>query len=245
MAEVADPVNERAAIAERRFAMPVILAAVASVPATFLTMAEGRLATAGAVVNAATMVVFVAEAVVLFSLAEDRRAWVRRHRFVIGITVATIPAVLLALGPVQVLRLLRVVRAVGAIRILRVRRLLKAGRILRTRAGLEGPAWRVATALLTVAGAVFVAVVLSDPTSTTRQVLDGTLQRFGPIAVLAAGGLLAGATFVVARNRRHSSAPGMSLPSSGYTDGDEGSEDARSHHRGDRQRRHEPDRGPR
>jgi CsoR family transcriptional regulator, copper-sensing transcriptional repressor len=202
MADVATPVNARAARVERRFAMPVILAAVASVPATFLTMAEGNLATAGAVLNSATMAVFVAEALVLLALAEDRRAWLHRHRFVIGITVATIPAVLLALGPVQVLRLLRVVRAVGAVRILRVRRILKAGRILRTRAGLTGPVWRAVTVVLTLAGAVFVAVVLTDPSSSSRRLLDGGLERFGPLPVIVAGLLLAGATFVVAVRRR-------------------------------------------
>jgi CsoR family transcriptional regulator, copper-sensing transcriptional repressor len=67
-------VNARAAAAERRFTGPVVLAALASIPATFLTLLEGPAAVAGNLLNAATLVVFTAEAVVLFALAEDRRA---------------------------------------------------------------------------------------------------------------------------------------------------------------------------
>jgi CsoR family transcriptional regulator, copper-sensing transcriptional repressor len=192
------PVNARAAEAERRFTGPVVLAALASVPATFLTLLDGPAAVAGSVLNAATLAVFSAEAVVLFALAEDRRAWVRRHRYLLLVTIATIPAVLFALGPVQVLRVLR---AVGALRVLRVRRILRAARTLRTRAGLTGPLARGLTALTALACAAFTAVVLADPTSSSRQALDGTMRRFGIVPVLAAGALLAGATYVLARAR--------------------------------------------
>jgi CsoR family transcriptional regulator, copper-sensing transcriptional repressor len=116
--------------------------------------------------NAATLVVVTAEAVVLFALAEDRRAWIRRHRVLLLITAATIPAVVFALGPVQVLRL---VRAVGALRILRLRRILRAARTLRVRAGLTGPVARAATGLTALACAAFAGIVLADPTSTSRR----------------------------------------------------------------------------
>jgi hypothetical protein len=199
----APPTNVRAAVAERRFAGAVVLAAIASVPATLLTLTDGAAATAGHLVNALTLLVFLAEAVVLFALADDRRLWLRRHRLLIGITIATIPAVLLALGPVQVLRVLRVLRVVGGLRILRVRRVLKAARVLRSRAGLRGPAWRLTSGALTLAGAAVVGLVLSDPTSTTRQLLDSSLSRFGPLPVLLAGATAAVATYVLARQRRH------------------------------------------
>jgi CsoR family transcriptional regulator, copper-sensing transcriptional repressor len=192
------PVNARAAAAERRFTGPVVVAALASVPATFLTLLEGPAAVAGSVLNAATLAVFSAEAVVLFALAEDRRTQVRRHRYLLLVTAATIPAVLFALGPVQVLRVLR---AVGALRVLRVRRILKAARTLRVRAGLTGPLARAVTALAALACGVFTAVVLADPTSTSRQALDGTMRRFGVVPVLLAGAILAGATLVVGRAR--------------------------------------------
>lgn len=194
--------DERAERVEGWFSTPVILAAVASVPAMFLTTLEGAPASVGSAVNAVTVVVFVAETLVLLALTGDRRAWVRRHRFTILVTLATIPAVLFALGPVQILRLVRLVRMVGALRILRVRRILRAGRVLRARAGLDGWAWRTVSLLLTVAAAVFVGFVLTDPTSTTRQAVDAAVGRFGFLLTVPAGAILAGSTYVLARRRR-------------------------------------------
>lgn len=196
--------NARAAQVEQRFTVPVVAAALAAVPATFLTMLEGTAATVGAALNYATLAVLAAESAVLFFLAGDRLAWLRRHKLPVGVTLATIPAVLLALGPVQILRLLRFVRVLGALRIVRVRRIVKAGRILRERAGLEGVAARAAAWTATALAAVFVALVLADPSSTTRRFLESALgdRGFGGVlAALAAGAMLAGATFVVVRSR--------------------------------------------
>lgn len=195
--------RDRADVVGERFTIPVVLAAAASVPAMFLTALEGRPAQVGTLVNYATLAVFTAEAVVLFALAGDRRQWLRQHALLVGVAAATIPAVVFAVGPVQVLRL---VRFVGALRVLRVRRILRAGRILRTRAGLTGRVSRVIAAGVTVAAAAFVAIVLSDPTSQTRQLLDqlvnGSLDRFGLPLTIVAGLLLAGASAVVWRARR-------------------------------------------
>lgn len=167
-----------------------------------LTTLEGLPARLGTAVNVATMVVFVSETLVLLALTADRRRWLRRHRLPVAVTLASIPAVLFALGPVQVLRLVRLVRFVGAVRILRVRRIVKAGRLLRDRAGLTGWAWRTTTLLLSLAAALLVAVVLADPSSTTRQAIDAAVGRLGFLVVLLAGALLGGATYVVARARR-------------------------------------------
>lgn len=196
--------DEIAARAEERFTVPVVAAALASVPATFLTMMEGSAATLGSVLNYATLAVFASESVVLFVLAGDRLGWLRRHRLPVILTLATVPAVLLALGPVQALRLLRFVRVLGALRIIRVARIVRAGRVLRQRAGLEGLPARVAVGTASLLAAVFVALVLADPSSATRRFLDSTLGDYGPagvVAVLVAGALLAAATFVVVRNR--------------------------------------------
>jgi hypothetical protein len=104
----------------------------------------------------------------------------------------------------ELLRLLRVVRVVGALRIIRVGRILKAGRIVRERSGLDRGWQRAIGVLVTLACAGFVAIVLGDPTSTTRRFLDDAVQRLGWLAVLLAGALLAVATYVVrtARERR-------------------------------------------
>lgn len=199
--------RDRAEELEGRFTVPVILAALASVPAMFLTALEGRPAQVGTAINYATLAVFVAEAVVLFALAGDRRRWLRDHWLLTGVALATVPAVVFAVGPVQVLRL---IRFVGALRVLRVRRIFKAGRILRERAGVSG---RLSTALavaVTVLAAAFVAIVLSDPTGQTRRLLDESVvpavQRVGLLPTVVAGLLLAGATVVVWRARRQEAA---------------------------------------
>lgn len=199
--EHADP---RLARWEQRFFWPVIIASVAAIPAMFLAMLDGPAAIAGEVVNYATMLVFAAETVVLLALAGDKRRWVREHWVIVAITLATIPAVILALGPVQVLRLLRFVRALGALRIIRVGRILKAGKILYKRSGLTGIAQTALAIAVTVLAATFVAIVLSDEESESRQVLEAALERVPlgwPIAVVAAGLIIGAATFVVARFR--------------------------------------------
>lgn len=194
--------EDRASRMEERFTWPVVIAAVASVPAMFLTTLEGAPEQIGSAINLVTLAVFVAETLVLLALTPDRWNWVRRHRFVVGITLLTIPAVVFAVGPVQILRLLRAVRVIGALRILRVRRIFKAGRILRERAGLTGWAWRATFLVLSLAAAGFVAFILADPTSTSRQAIDATVGRFGFLVVPLAGAILAGATYVVARSVR-------------------------------------------
>jgi CsoR family transcriptional regulator, copper-sensing transcriptional repressor len=90
---------------------------------------------------------------------------------------------------------------VGALRLLRVRRILKAGKILRTRLGLTGPVANVVGIGVTLVGAAFVTLVLADPTSESRQFLDGTMERFGPGAIILAGAILAGSTYLVYRYR--------------------------------------------
>jgi CsoR family transcriptional regulator, copper-sensing transcriptional repressor len=186
-----------------RLSGPVLVAALASIPATFLTLFDGASATVGTTLNALSGAVLVAETLVLLAVAEDRRSWLRRNRWLVGVTAVIVPAVVFAVGPVQLLRLARVV---GALRILRVRRILKAGRILRERYGFTAGWERAVTVLLTLATAAFVAIVLADPTSRSRQLLDGATGRFGLLAVLVAGTLIGVATYVVRTNRKRSPA---------------------------------------
>jgi CsoR family transcriptional regulator, copper-sensing transcriptional repressor len=191
-------VRERAEVVEERFALPAILAAVASIPAMFLTMLEGNAALVGSALNYASLAVLTAETVVLLVLAGDRLQWLRRHALIVGVAVVSVPAVIFAIGPVQVLRL---VRFVGALRVIRVRRILKAGSVLRRRAGWTDWCLRVLTVVVSLASAGFVALVLADPTSQSRRVVDGTLERFGVSSVVLAAAILAGATYVVFRAR--------------------------------------------
>ncbi|WP_205745663.1 ion transporter [Egibacter rhizosphaerae] len=185
---------------EERFALPVILAAIVSVPAVFMTMLDGTTALVGQVLNTMSLIVLTGETVVLFVLARDRRQWVREHKFIIGVTAVTVPAVIFAVGPVQLLRL---VRFVGALRVIRVGRILKAGRILSERAGLTRW-WQNAIAFgVSALVAAFVAIILADETSTSRELADAMLGRVGidpgPGLAVLAGVFLAIATFVVLR----------------------------------------------
>lgn len=184
---------------ERRLAIPVLVAALASVPAVFLTLFDQPYSAAGTVINWVAGGVLIAETAVLFAVSGDKLGWVRRHKWLVALTIAVIIAVVFAVGPVQLLRLLRIV---GALRIIRAGRIIKAGRILQERMGLTGRWQRAPAVLASVLVAAFVAVVLSDPTSRTREIIDGLIGRTGgTTAAIVAGVVLAAATFVVMRRR--------------------------------------------
>lgn len=195
----ADAPVDRADRWQDRLAIPVLIAALASVPAVFLTLFDDPYETVGSTINSISGGVLIAEAVVLFAVSQNRARWLREHLWLVGLAVLMVPAVLFAIGPVQLLRLLRVV---GALRIIRVRRIFKAGRIVRERAGLNRWWQRVVGFGISALVAGFVAMVLADPTSQSRQLLDGAVDRLGVAGVLVAGTVLAAATWVVFTNRR-------------------------------------------
>jgi CsoR family transcriptional regulator, copper-sensing transcriptional repressor len=195
--EVGVPVD-RAEKLQERLAVPVLIAALASIPAVFLTLFDDPARTAGTVLNTLSGAVLVAEVVVLFVVSDRKITWLKRNRWLVGTAALMAPAVILAVGPVQLFRLVKVV---GALRIIRVGRILKAGRIVRERAGLH-ERWQKAIGFgVTLLVAVFVGAVLSDPTSHSRQVLDGAVSWLGITGVLLAGAVLAIATYLVRSTR--------------------------------------------
>ncbi|MGY2081981.1 hypothetical protein [Modestobacter sp. SYSU DS0657] len=186
---------------ERRLALPVLVAALASIPAMFLTFAGGTLGTAGRTIDAVSGLVLVAETVVLLAVAEDKRAWLRAHRGMVLLTVGVVVAIVLAVGPVQVLRL---IRTVGALRVLRAGRIVRAARVLAARIGLAGRGAHLFAGIAGTLVAVFVGVVLADPTSRSRSLLTAVVGPIGTPAVVVlsvlAGALLGGATYLLARD---------------------------------------------
>lgn len=181
-----------------RFERPALIAALAAVPATFLTLAEGTLGTTGEVVNALSAAVLVAEGVVLFTTTRDRRAWVRRNWWLLATIAIIVPATIWAVGPAQLLRL---VRSFGALRVLRVRRIIKAGKLASDRLGLDARWRRGVVALLSLAAAAFVAVVLADPSGIEVGWVRDLASAAGPVGVVIAGLVLGGATYLVVRDR--------------------------------------------
>jgi CsoR family transcriptional regulator, copper-sensing transcriptional repressor len=199
--DAGDEPVDRADRWQAKLAIPVLVAALASVPAVFLTLFDDPYETVGGTINMVSGGVLVAEAVVLFAVADHRREWLRRNWWLVALAVIIVPAVIYAVAPVQLLRVLYVLRAVGALRIIRVKRIFKAGTILRERLGLNRWWQRTVGVLVTGLIAVFVAIVLADPSSQSRQLLDGAVDRLGVPGILLAGALLGGATLVVFRAR--------------------------------------------
>ncbi len=185
-----------------RLAIPVLVAALASIPAMFLSVAEGAWGTAGRVVDVASGAVLVAETVILFAVAENRRAWIRGHLGLLALTALVVVAVVLAFGPVQILRL---VRTVGALRILRAGRIVKAAEAVRTRFGFTGSFSHGSSVAAGLLVAVFVGIVLADPTSQSRSLLSSVFGEVGTPVVVAlsvvAGVVLGLATYLLARDR--------------------------------------------
>jgi CsoR family transcriptional regulator, copper-sensing transcriptional repressor len=187
--------NSRARVLERRLALPVLACAVVSVPAVFLDMwGGGRWAELGNRVNWLAGLVLWAEWILLIALAEDKLGWLRTHKWSTFVAAVTLPAVVFALGPVQVLRL---ARTAGTLRVLRVTRIIEAGGVLRRRMGLTGTRGKVVAAATTFLSAVFVTAILINPDSPSRHFLSGLPDRFEPWQVLLALGLLGAATALI------------------------------------------------
>ncbi len=201
--------TDRADRVADRLAVPVLIAALASVPAVFLTLFDAPWQDIGTSINMVSGGVLVSETVVLLALAEDRRAWLRRNWWLVALAIVIIPAVLFAFAPVQLLRLTQLMRFAGALRIVRVGRIFKAGKIVRERTGLDRGWQRVIGVGATVLCAAFVAIVLADPTSASREALSSVLGTVGVPGVLVAGLLLGVATYLV---RTHRVGPDRSDP---------------------------------
>lgn len=128
---------------------PVLVTAVVSVPAVFLSTLDGSAGTAGTVLNRVTVVVRTGESVLLFWFSSDRIACLRSPWWVALVAALAVPAVLFAIGPVRVLR---AARLATAFQLPQVTLLIKVARILRCRTERIG-SFRHVPRVLAVAGA--------------------------------------------------------------------------------------------
>ena len=168
--------NDLAQAIEDRADVPVLVAALTSVPAVFLTMTTGIWAIVGAVLNTASGVLLVGESVLLLLVSGERLAWLRAHRQDLLLAVATLPTVVLFVGPVQVFRLLIFL---SAVRLLRVRRILGAADVITRRARLRKHHRGFVLLAVTVIATVFVAVVLFDPSSLSHRAAEWVARHVG------------------------------------------------------------------
>ncbi|GAB3275687.1 hypothetical protein GCM10027563_02450 [Parasphingorhabdus pacifica] len=164
-----EEVPDRASELERRLQAPVLIAAAAAVPAVFLTGMDGGAGIVGTVLNWVSMVVLTGESVLLFWFSSDRIAWLRSHWWVALVAIVTVPAVLFAIGPVQVLRAARVVTA---FQILRVSRLIKVARVLHRHGRRFGRLRDLLWISVLALALVFAGSVLTDPEASSRRVLS-------------------------------------------------------------------------
>ncbi|MBB3661511.1 hypothetical protein FB384_000415 [Prauserella sediminis] len=195
-APTGDEQSDRADEFERKLTIPVLIAALASIPAVFLTRAGGTAAAIGTVLNWASVSVLVGESVVLLWLEGSVRRWLRRYRWQLLVVAAAVPAVVFVIGPLQVLRL---VLLLGGFHILRARRIVNAGRVVVERLGLGQRRARWVLAGVIVLAGVFSLIVLADPDSRSRHVVDWFLEHVGVPGTVLAGIAAAGAIYGVGR----------------------------------------------
>lgn len=168
--------DDRAEYVRERLTIPVLVAALVSVPAVFLAATPGLTGLIGRVLNWVSLSVLLGESLVLLWLSGSVRTWIRRYRAQLIIVGVTVPAVVFAVGPVQILRLLL---AVGAFRILRVRRIVRAGHVIVRRTGLPGHRGRWVLVGVSLLAGVFATLVLIDPRSRSRRTLYWVTEHLG------------------------------------------------------------------
>lgn len=171
---------------EDRLAWPVLVAALLSVPAVFLTLLDEPWATVGHVGLWLVTAVLVVETVVFFLVSPRKIGWILRNWWLIGLTAAGVLAVIFSIGPLQ---LFRILRSVGALRVLRAKQMARAGESL----GKKGSSrWSqvLGKVLATLVVASFVVIAMVDPDSEARTSIESLVGEEGAIAAAVAAGMI-------------------------------------------------------
>jgi voltage-gated potassium channel len=182
--------DERSERIQRRFDLPVLIAALLTVPLIVIEESDyGQPWEAiGVVLNWGTWLVFLAEVVVMLRVVPDRRRWVRENPIAVVVTALT-PPFLTVLAPVRLLRLLRVLR------------LLRLAPLMQRLFSLEGLRYTAILATVTVlaGGAAFAAV---EPHQTTADgmywaITTMTTVGYGDVSPATTGGKLLAAVVML------------------------------------------------
>jgi voltage-gated potassium channel len=139
---------------EHRLEWPMLVAALLVVPAIAIEQSEARepWSTIAVVINWATWLAFLAEALLMLRVVDDRWRWIREHPLEVAIVVVTPPFLPASL------------QAARAFRLLRLLPLLRAGLLARRLLTTEGVRDVAVLALVTVlgGGAAYAAVEKSQ-----------------------------------------------------------------------------------
>jgi len=135
-------VNDRSRTAARLFEIPLIVAALLTIPV--IAIEQSSLAepwdTIAAVLNWTTWLVFLVELAVMLALVDDRRRYLREHPLDLLLVILTPPILPPGLQSLRALRLLRILR------------LLRVAPIARRLFSLDGLRYAAFLALLTLVG---------------------------------------------------------------------------------------------
>lgn len=184
---------------ENRLAWPVLIAAIISVPAVFLTLFDEPFKIIGDVVLYLTTVVLIFETLVFFLISPKKVAWVLRNWWLIGLSIATVLAVIFSIGPMQ---LFRTVRSVGALRVLKAKQVAKAGESLANKSKQRWRRWLGQILAIVVVGA-FVVLALVVPESEARTSLESVVGEEGvPFATAVAGAITVAVMYFLVRTPR-------------------------------------------
>jgi voltage-gated potassium channel len=154
----------RAERIQERLEWPVVAAALLTIPILIIQESEfgEPWNTVAAILNWATWLVFLGEAVIMLSVVPDRRQWLRHHLIDLAVVIITPP---FAPQAWQNGRLFRLIRLLRLVRVASLRRLLS----------LEGMKYAAAVAVGTVivGGAVFASVEETDSHGAAISTWDG------------------------------------------------------------------------
>jgi voltage-gated potassium channel len=151
-------VDERARQVERRLELPLLVAALLTVPLVVIEQSDVAEPwdTIAATLNWTIWIAFVVEIVVMLRVVPDRRRWLRDHPLDLAIVLLTPPFLPASLQAARMFRLLRLLR------------LAKAAVLFRRLVSTEGVRDAAVLALFTVlgGGAAFAAVERTEDHST-------------------------------------------------------------------------------